>query len=450
MNYGMMNGNLSMIPQQQHMENGVEEDPRLDLILQTSPFEEKVTRNGLQKLIRVVIKNSPFNVQLKLKKSDIDLNHVAFESTLLYDYDNNEEKEVDFVKCKPVEHKATPNEQGDTINVELRIKVLTSQHEDMFFRVKVEGQDPITKEPIKGLFCQTNPIKVISKPEQLKKKQPPKKRTWNDILMESVSKIQHQQNEQQKLIEKLIDYNIKTPHNILNATTLMAQNGGSGGLLTASGSSILNNNNNNNNLNSGKTEFEDSFKQMMNAYTLLDPRQRAEKVRRVFRNASSRDSETLSELLDLFITEGVGGPLGTIAPLPISNTHANQQITQQQPMNISLNNNNNLNSSPLLQSQTSQHPHLQQHLHLPQQQNTTTTNNSLSQSNQSQNSAHQPNPFLNHNNQSQPNQNQQNQQNQNQSNQNSNGEYPFFSTIPTSFDNEFNSFGSGNNDFIQF
>ncbi|EGC29652.1 hypothetical protein DICPUDRAFT_14104, partial [Dictyostelium purpureum] len=52
--------------------------------------------------------------------------------------------------------------------------------------------------------------------------------------------------------------------------------------------------------------FEDSFKQMMNAYTQLDPRQRAEKVRRVFRNASTRDSETLSELLDLFITEGVG------------------------------------------------------------------------------------------------------------------------------------------------
>ncbi|EGC29651.1 hypothetical protein DICPUDRAFT_42559, partial [Dictyostelium purpureum] len=145
-------------------------DERLELVSQTSPFEEKVTLNGLQKNIRVVIKNSPFNIQLKLKKPDIDLNCVAFDSTLLYDCDGNEEKEVDFVKVKPVEHKATPNESGDSVNIELRIKVLTSQHEDMFFRVKIEGQDPITKEPIGGLYALTTSIKVISKPEQLKKK----------------------------------------------------------------------------------------------------------------------------------------------------------------------------------------------------------------------------------------------------------------------------------------
>ncbi|GAM24467.1 hypothetical protein SAMD00019534_076420 [Acytostelium subglobosum LB1] len=303
---------------------------RLEVIQQTSPFEEKVTMNGIPKNIRVVIKNSPFNVQLKLKKHDVDLNNVAFEATLLYDNDEEplEEKEVDFVKNKPVEYKATPNDTGDTVTCEVRIKVLTSQHEDMFFRVKIAGHEPVSKQIIPNLFAITHPIKVISKPEQLKKKQPQKKRSWNDILLDSVAKIQMQQSEQQRLIEKLIDHNFKQT---MVAHSMLSTNGGMSATnfpaLTLNGhttststttTTTLTAPNGNNLTLQQKMEFEDAFKQMMSAYIHLDPRQRAEKVRRVFRNASSRDSETLSELLDLFITEGVGGPLGSMAPLPLS------------------------------------------------------------------------------------------------------------------------------------
>eukprot|EP01133_Synstelium_polycarpum_P006792 gene6792-7896_t len=429
---------------------------RLDLVLQTSPFEEKVTRNGLQKNIRVVIKNSPFTIQLKLRKHDIDLNHVAFEATLLYDNDQvpTEEKEVDYVKSKPVEHKATPNEIGDMVTVELRIKVLTSQHEDMFFKVKIEGFDPISKAPIKNLYALTSPIKVISKPEQLKKKQPPKKRSWNDILMDSVAKIQIQQSEQQRLIEKLIDHNFK--HSIVaqqilqsaapntTTTTTTSSNSSSasssaanststsplsigfalnGALTSASngGSGQNSNQNSLSSLNGGsssnqqqqqhhKMEFEDAFKQMMSAYVQLDPRQRAEKVRRVFRNASSRDSETLSELLDLFITEGVGGPLWP-APLPISSPPNSSHNGNNSNNNNNHNNNNNNNSS-----------------------NGNNANIISTSSNPNTN-----NPFLN-------------AHNSFVERTNNNDPYPFFPTMPTSFDNEFGSVftQSSGTDFIPF
>jgi hypothetical protein len=102
----------------------------ITILKQTSPFEERVTRNGIQRDIHVVIKNSPFVVQMGVSRNcEIDLNHIAFDCSLLYDTDG--EKGVDFVKLKPIEYKCVPNEGGDQVSVELRIKVLTSQHEDI-------------------------------------------------------------------------------------------------------------------------------------------------------------------------------------------------------------------------------------------------------------------------------------------------------------------------------
>jgi hypothetical protein len=73
----------------------------------------------------------------------------------------------------------------------------------MLFRVKIQGFNPITREPILGLCLFTPPIKVISKPEQIKKK-PSKKRTVTDTLVDTVSRIEKKQEEQRALIEKLI------------------------------------------------------------------------------------------------------------------------------------------------------------------------------------------------------------------------------------------------------
>ncbi|EFA81858.1 putative transcriptional regulator [Heterostelium album PN500] len=285
---------------------------RLELILQTSPFEEKVTRNGLQKNIRVVIKNSPFTVQLKMKKHDIDLNNVAFEAVLLYDNDTGgvvDEKEVDFTLATQ-QILQTPGGSGS------------------------------------GSSTSTT--------------------TFPTIINGAGAHL-----------------------NGTSTTNNHSSNSGSSSSSGGGNSSIPQ-----------RMEFEEAFKHMMNAYVQLDPRQRAEKVRRVFRNTSARDSETLSELLDLFITEGVGG-IGTIAPLPMS-------PNQNSPV------------SPTLIGQNQSQPTV---ITNPSQNNpfiTSTTTTSTTQSN----------GFVERNNAN-------------------TDPYPFFSTLPTSFDNEFGSFNSGN-DFIPF
>jgi len=142
----------------------------LVLLRQTSLAEEKFSKNGIQKNVFVVVKNSSFAVQLGFSHhlTELDFNRLSIESTLIYDCE--EGKQVDFVKLKPMEYKSHANENGDQCTVELRIKVLTSQLEDMFFRIKFRAIDAMTKIPFPNLETLSEPIKVISKPDQLKKK----------------------------------------------------------------------------------------------------------------------------------------------------------------------------------------------------------------------------------------------------------------------------------------
>jgi len=299
----------------------------MTILKQTSPFEERVTRNGIQRDIHVVIKNSPFVVQMGVSRNcEIDLNHIAFEAALLYDTDG--EKGVDFVKLKPIEYKCIPNEAGDQVSVELRIKVLTSQHEDMFFKVKIQGQDPVSKQEIPNLKVITAPIKVISKPEQLKKRQtgtgapiqantilPPttvvpvptpstnnnpnitvtnsKKRTVNDLVIEAVTRIEKQQYEQANALDKIINYMaIPKQENSLNPN--------------ASWEFLPPLQKLSSSQRKDGDSFESSFGSLLKSFTTLDPNQRAEKVRRVARGLSLAENEALAEFVDMLMTEGLG------------------------------------------------------------------------------------------------------------------------------------------------
>ncbi len=52
---------------------------------------------------------------------------------------------------------------GRQVDIEVRLKVLSSQHEDMFFVVKFSALDPLTKREISPLLQTfSHPIKVIS------------------------------------------------------------------------------------------------------------------------------------------------------------------------------------------------------------------------------------------------------------------------------------------------
>lgn len=141
----------------------------LELLKQTCLKEEKITKNGQTQNVYVVVKNSPFQMICGVRDSDynVNFNNFNFDVKLMYDMDGD--KEVAWVKTKPVECKPVINDEGDKISFDaIKIKVLSSHHEDNLFRLKLTVWDPMNQECEYTLL--SNPIKVISKPLRNKSK----------------------------------------------------------------------------------------------------------------------------------------------------------------------------------------------------------------------------------------------------------------------------------------
>jgi len=170
------------------------------------------------------------------------------------------------------------------------------------FRVKIQGFHPLTREELPGLSVITPPIKVISKPEQLKKKQPSKKRTLSDMLVDTMVRIEKKQEEQQQLLERMM----KHQNDHVSSTLEKKQKTDE---LSSSLWEILPDPSKECEKESKKEEkaldFEEAFGNLMRAYNSMSPEERPETIRKVIRNSSTRDTERLSELLDLFWTEGL-------------------------------------------------------------------------------------------------------------------------------------------------
>jgi len=192
------------------MELGAVTTPQLVIISQGDVSSEHFSKNGVTKQVHVVVKNLVFTMEVS---SSVDLSKCNLEARLLYDFDREEEAktamEVSYVKNEPLEYKVSLTDGGYKASVELRIKVLTSQHEDMLFRVKLSAVDP-TSGTTFGVISQ--PIKVISKLTQLKgkstnpKEASPsiKKRTTNDMIASTLTEIHRQLQEQNKYIHIIV------------------------------------------------------------------------------------------------------------------------------------------------------------------------------------------------------------------------------------------------------
>mmetsp|Transcript_20546 Transcript_20546/g.28830 ORF Transcript_20546/g.28830 Transcript_20546/m.28830 type:complete len:310 (-) Transcript_20546:33-962(-) len=141
--------------------------PHMQILNQGHVCQEHFAKNGVQKQVHVVVKNIVFIVEIG---STVDLTKCNLEAKLVYDFDNEEDQklEVSYVKNEPLDYKVNIHEGGYKANLEVRIKVLTSQHEDMLFRVRITATDPISQM---ALEIYTQPIKVISKLTQVKKKE---------------------------------------------------------------------------------------------------------------------------------------------------------------------------------------------------------------------------------------------------------------------------------------
>jgi len=305
--------------------------PQLVVLHQNSLSEEKCPKSGGKsghQMVHVVVKNSPFVISLGISNnssirpdmfgkymtnSGIDMGKLTFDCKLLYDTEGPE-TEVDFISNKPFMFKVNVLEGGQQVDIEVRLKVLSSQHEDMFFRVKFVALDPITKQEVApSLVVLSAPIKVISKPEQLKKRRPSKKRTLNDALIESLNRIERRQNEHQRLIDKLTDGEFddgSSPAPVAYPTqyppTQQAQQQPP---IPQQQSSNDSNDSSDTNTENAPVDFESALGNLLQKYTSLPEQERPKKIQKLLHRANI-SRENLSEMNDLFQAEGMQQAIG--------------------------------------------------------------------------------------------------------------------------------------------
>lgn len=257
--------------------------PQLVITSQGHVSEEHFSQNGVTKQVHVVVKNLVFTIEA-VSTVDLSQSKCNLEAKLLYDFDKEEDSrlEVTYVKNEPMEYKVIIGEGGYKATFELRIKVLTSQHEDMLFRVRIQAFDPLTQMTFGATSL---PIKVISKLTQLKKKDMSpaaapnqKKRITNDVISSMLAQLNQQVQRQQKCIEMIMQkLMLETPPQILPNSmpdpleTLQ--------IATSAINSIAETSVQHESLSASQDmlrppDFETAFQQFVNAFANLPPHER--------------------------------------------------------------------------------------------------------------------------------------------------------------------------------
>lgn len=200
---------------------------QLVILRQHSLEVEQFVENGQPKSVHYVIKNSAFVLEVALRGMErvsstftgtppvlegetLDFNKITLEASLLYDC--RDEKEVACVKVQPLTYRGIVKKSNPSVcYLEATVKVLSSQHEDMNFKLKFTAVDNQTKRPIPEIApVFSEPLQVISKPEVLKKKNQPrsttprKNKTKSELILETLARIEATQALQQKQIDNII------------------------------------------------------------------------------------------------------------------------------------------------------------------------------------------------------------------------------------------------------
>jgi hypothetical protein len=333
--------------------------PSLHLVKQTALNEEKVTKNGQTQNVCVIVKNSPFQMIVALLNGGgANFNHLSFDIKLLYDM--NEEKEVAYVQSKPVEYKPTLSDMADQISFDIKIKVLSSHHEDNFFRLKLTVWDP-NNALFPPLTLMSLPIKVISKP--LKHRKPrskllpyelelnhnddsdeyvegalghsnrsktSRKRTASEVdsLQDRLERIENLQVEQLNLLKQMAPVFNNSP--MMNALTeeitspskkQKADNATNAPTIISSQQQQQ--------MPVPEKDFESLFLKTLDAYSNLLAEEKLERMRKILRMLNSSSLEQLLEMVDLMNAVG-------LHQQATKSLYQQQQQQQNQFLNVSL------------------------------------------------------------------------------------------------------------------
>lgn len=250
----------------------------------------------------------------------------------------------------------------------MKIKVLSSHHEDNFFCLRIEVWDPLEKSGFTPMHVITAPVKVISKPMRPKAPKDSKalssspqistsssnKRKVSDVnamqedehesgnevgaaghVAEHLDMLQRQQAEAIRLLNVLLEGQrmgqVQQPFATFGALPNTPSAFGSNGFLANSGgfseppAKRLKTEQGSMGgqlappLDGGvsKDEFEGAFSTMLRAYAAMTAEEKAEKTRKLIRSFPHRDLELLEELFDILGTAGIHSSSG---PNPFSFT----------------------------------------------------------------------------------------------------------------------------------
>jgi len=255
---------------------------------QESLGQDKFTKNGVVKQLCYVVKNLPFCVYVS--SASINFNQTPITVHLLYDFENKKDiKEVEMLKSDPLQYTAHVNDKGDQATLEVRICVLSSQHEGAYFRLKLNAKLANGKE----VETYSQPIKVISKRNQVKKlldkneispadPLPPSKRTSADTITDALSRLEEQQREQSKLIRQLMEQNQNTGTPQQSHQPIKSQ------IKIPDPDDI---------------DFETAFQKFLNAYQRIPVEERQSKVRKVMKSSASVQAEVLGDFVNTYTAE---------------------------------------------------------------------------------------------------------------------------------------------------
>eukprot|EP01099_Mayorella_cantabrigiensis_P004518 TRINITY_DN3401_c0_g1_i2.p1 TRINITY_DN3401_c0_g1~~TRINITY_DN3401_c0_g1_i2.p1 ORF type:complete len:255 (-),score=52.38 TRINITY_DN3401_c0_g1_i2:263-1027(-) len=216
----------------------------------------------------------------------IDFTKFSIQTTLLYDTPDNKERSVLLHKSKALESKVIQETPGSA-SFECKIRALSSQHESMLFKIKFSALDPTTGgEYNPPIHAYSDPIRVISKPEQIKKRKAgapvppvaPKKSKTDEVfatLVGSLTVLQRDQDLLQKLIDPLLVSKTPAPRTPHLRKKFKEE----------------------------PIDFEIAFQNFHNSFSLLPEEQRSTETHNLSHILKPQEKLLMNELLGLFMSE---------------------------------------------------------------------------------------------------------------------------------------------------
>lgn len=309
---------------------------KLSILRQHSLEVDSFVENGRQKSVHYVIKNSAFVLEVVLRKidrngstknptdSELDFRKITLEASLLYDCE--EDKPVMKVRSRPLTTRGQVSPTTPTAcKLETTIEVLSSQHEDMNFKIKLFAVDSGTGKRLEHIApVYSAPIQVISKPEVLVKKRQrskkaPRKQTKQDQILEILSRMEAKQVSQQSQIDNLIANQNQMGHVTSRPTPTFHDTKNfnysvhSPGIHSSVGSkrpfsSISNQN------HDQVPSLESAYFQFLSAYNHVKRHERPTKLRKLFANTAPSDLSNFVEAAALLQSQPYFQPQTTQTP----------------------------------------------------------------------------------------------------------------------------------------